>query len=441
MTNYKNIDRGCTSKMYIEYFQKVLMILSMIGFLYQCITFYQICMSYQVTVDFTVQDPEDVDFPAVTLCASSKFPLSTGLEYVPLESINYSYAKKQSTSRESFLDKYSYMEEKEPVAEYFDSMYGNCFTFNAAWLNRSKMVKTPKKNNKNKKEKLGISVQMPTDEYIFHSAVIIVHSPYVFPNTRHDSIKLKLGLKYTYFFTQQTSYLLPPPYHTNCTDYDKIGLSTVRPGLLDQKLCYLECVYNKTYEKCGTTNVIFYPLAFEAKEKLGRNFSSAHTRTPCLEEVEKQEIFAKYCNDFCRAPCRKVNYHIVRETTALAKGTQKEILHLFKTSVHRLKRFILRKNGTDDEEPESKPKIEELYLKIIPRTADNVIIQYNPKFEDIELFGYVGGYLGMWLGLSSFSVGSEVIEFIGSVIKKLNKKSETTNEKTRPKPVLIDPYM
>ncbi|XP_076370865.1 epithelial sodium channel subunit alpha-like [Tachypleus tridentatus] len=338
MTNSKTIDRGCTSKMYIEYFQKVLTILSMVGFIYQCITFYQIFMDYQVTVDFTVQDPEDVDFPAVTLCASSKFPLSTDMEYEPLESLNYSYAKKKSTSLESIIDYFNPKEEKEFVTEYFDSMYGNCFTFNAAWSNRSQVRKSLRESNKNKKEELSFSLQIPTDEYIFIGALVTVHSPYVFPNLRDNSIKLKAGLQYVYFYTQQTSYLLPPPYQTDCTDYDKIGLSTVRPGLLDQKLCYLECVYNRTFEKCGTTNVILFPLAFEAKEKLGRNFSSDSTiyyeRPSCLEEAEKDKIFDKYCNDFCRAPCRKIDYLLIRETSLSTKSHQ-SLQHLYLTSSYR----------------------------------------------------------------------------------------------------------
>ncbi|XP_071041011.1 uncharacterized protein [Parasteatoda tepidariorum] len=29
---------------------------------------------------------------------------------------------------------------------------------------------------------------------------------------------------------------------------------------------------------------------------------------------------------------------------------------------------------------------------------------YQPKFNDIELFSYVGGYMGMWLGISLVSI-------------------------------------
>ncbi|XP_076370866.1 degenerin-like protein unc-105 [Tachypleus tridentatus] len=423
MTNSKTIDKWFTSKMAINYFQKVLMILSMVGFLYQSITFYQIFMSYQVTVDFTVQDDKDVDFPAITFCADLKFPLSTGLEYVPLESINYSYAKKQSTSLESLLDEFTYKEKKGFVTEYFDSMFGNCFTFNAAWSNRSKVLKILKEGSKTEKEKLSFFVRIPTDEYIFYRAIVIVHSPYVFPNPRDNSIILKPDLKYSYFFTQQTSYLLPPPYHTNCTDYDKIGLSTVRPGLLDQKLCYLECIYNKTYEKCGITEAFTYPLTFEAKEKLGREFNSvleiSDERPPCLKEVDDENIFEKYCNDFCRAPCRKMDYRLIRETSDLTTDSSKSVGFEPSQIRFRRKRFIFGAGAADNNEPENKPKVKKLYFEISPRAADNLILQYSPKFEDIELFGYVGGYLGMWLGFSVLSVGTEVIEFIYSLTKKL----------------------
>ncbi|GFR05188.1 uncharacterized protein TNCT_564361 [Trichonephila clavata] len=46
-------------------------------------------------------------------------------------------------------------------------------------------------------------------------------------------------------------------------------------------------------------------------------------------------------------------------------------------------------------------------------------LTYNPKFESLEIFSVIGGYLGMWLGISLVTV----YDFIGSVISFAHKYS------------------
>ncbi|XP_054718983.1 uncharacterized protein LOC129228331 [Uloborus diversus] len=42
-------------------------------------------------------------------------------------------------------------------------------------------------------------------------------------------------------------------------------------------------------------------------------------------------------------------------------------------------------------------------------------LTYNPKFESLELFSVIGGYMGMWLGISLVAV----YDFIGTVVTLL----------------------
>ncbi|XP_054718973.1 uncharacterized protein LOC129228322 [Uloborus diversus] len=57
-------------------------------------------------------------------------------------------------------------------------------------------------------------------------------------------------------------------------------------------------------------------------------------------------------------------------------------------------------------------------------------LTYNAKFESLELFSVIGGYLGMWLGVSLLNT-YDILELVRSFITDTKKKLRTEKVKKK----------
>ncbi|GBN37180.1 hypothetical protein AVEN_100398-1 [Araneus ventricosus] len=81
---------------------------------------------------------------------------------------------------------------------------------------------------------------------------------------------------------------------------------------------------------------------------------------------------------------------------------------------------------------ESKPSLEDKDEDIIGffvfvKDTDTVVLNYNPLYGTWELFGYIGGLVGCWLGISVWALVGIMEKFAKKVVRflqKLRKKSE-----------------
>ncbi|GBM76169.1 hypothetical protein AVEN_224128-1, partial [Araneus ventricosus] len=81
---------------------------------------------------------------------------------------------------------------------------------------------------------------------------------------------------------------------------------------------------------------------------------------------------------------------------------------------------------------ESKPSLEDKDEDIIGffvfvKDTDTVVLNYNPLYGTWELFGYIGGLVGCWLGISVWALVGIMEKFAKKVVRflqKLQKKSE-----------------
>ncbi|GBO11395.1 hypothetical protein AVEN_264954-1 [Araneus ventricosus] len=61
------------------------------------------------------------------------------------------------------------------------------------------------------------------------------------------------------------------------------------------------------------------------------------------------------------------------------------------------------------------PECSKITIDILFDSFEITNLTYNPKFESLELFSAVGGYMGMWLGISLVAVYDFVFTVVGFV--------------------------
>ncbi|XP_076308638.1 degenerin deg-1-like [Tachypleus tridentatus] len=254
------------------------------------------------------------------------------------------------------------------------------------------------------------------------AALLTFHAPHVAPNIHNYATRWTVnpGRLYEYHFSQRTALMLPPPYRTNCTNYEMIGTTPARPGLLDENLCVLECVANVTYKECGSLCVDSSPFSIESQYKMG--MKTKGTSYKCYKKVLKELNFLHHCKGVCRQPCRKVTYVIEQETRVWPLSNEEEKLKVILLyGLQEIKKITSEK--IDDEFI----KNQLLLVSIHPSKSESLIYSYYPSFQDIELFGYFGGYLGMWLGFSVLSISDTILTLLSRLFSRCHKKQVITD--------------
>ncbi|KAF8778458.1 hypothetical protein HNY73_015179 [Argiope bruennichi] len=72
---------------------------------------------------------------------------------------------------------------------------------------------------------------------------LAIHSPFVPVHPLWEGIPLKQGHNYIINLRLEEEYLLPYPYHTNCTDYDALWRSNNKAGPRSQEMCKYWCAW------------------------------------------------------------------------------------------------------------------------------------------------------------------------------------------------------
>ncbi|XP_022238377.1 FMRFamide-activated amiloride-sensitive sodium channel-like [Limulus polyphemus] len=58
-----------------------------------------------------------------------------------------------------------------------------------------------------------------------------------------------------------------------------------------------------------------------------------------------------------------------------------------------------------------------LKVVLLINNKELMVYQHHPRYQDVELFSYIGGYLGIWLGISLANILDVIIQ---SAIKVKN---------------------
>ncbi|XP_076330764.1 epithelial sodium channel subunit gamma-like [Tachypleus tridentatus] len=222
---------------------------------------------------------------------------------------------------------------------YYDSLFGNCFTFNADWGLASERVgsflyESTFPDLSLKEKELKIIIAFNEEDYLLVPMVhIFFHPPDIAPNSRFETFEIHAGSVQSFVISQTTSVKLPPPYTTNCMDYNAIGSSSFRKGILSQFLCQTECEANESLHHCGC---IFhftrdgeyrilsdtYPYTFE-RQRVENIEVCYDTMKNCFDN-ETTDVIG-FCKSICKIPCREVSYHVTTESKLQSHDIQEEL--------------------------------------------------------------------------------------------------------------------
>ncbi|XP_023233835.1 degenerin mec-10-like [Centruroides sculpturatus] len=194
------------------------------------------------------------------------------------------------------------------------------------------------------------------------SVVASFHSKDDIVNPFISGITMTPGNAYIVQLTPIVKTLLPSPFSTNCENYfDSQNNSFSFP----RYRCLAECKKELSLKKCGC---ILSDYPFVTDEVCD---SLEFLNFPC-------SINMKFCTDKCPKSCEfTVFEYSVREKTFDSKMFNEKVL---------------------------KSRDEYARIHLIFKTRELYTYSLKPKFQPIELFGYVGGYIGIWLGISLIAV-------------------------------------
>ncbi|XP_022654568.1 uncharacterized protein LOC111247640 [Varroa destructor] len=190
------------------------------------------------------------------------------------------------------------------------------------------------------------------------------------------------GLSYTVSVAQQTVKRLPSPFASKCTDYNALGKRPHFFGYLTQDLCIQECVMEAENVQCGCIRNTHEFAGFVPYKTC-----SVEDLVICEKQLANDTI--PKCMEKCGPPCLETTYDV--RLTSLGEDKKEKDRQSFSVSV---------KFSSDSQK----------------------IFQYQPKLSLIEAFGYMGGYIGMWLGLSLFSLTTDAESWLRKYLLERAKK-------------------
>ncbi|KAF8782010.1 hypothetical protein HNY73_012345 [Argiope bruennichi] len=363
------------------------------GCLYQIWSYMEVYWKYPVLVDVYVSNPNSITPPAFTICEynginrlkfckefpdlctpkrdfldfcqshsqfclkymtnpKGKMPAVTPQELPQNISDVRSRYQKMGSQHQFFVDYVIYDDEYlSPKPVYVFNVQGlptNCYAFNTVWRNSSAvLVKVP--------QRTGFEMLLKTDEsqnfYLSTPNVIqmAVHSPFMMVNPFTEGFSVQSCSTYKMYLDKTEKTLLPAPYPTNCIDYEKTWRNRGGYGPLNQEMCIEECAFNRSIEIAGCFNPTFVDYPND-------------TAPFCYDGPSLEDVFEE-CTVKCQPACYEEEIRDKKKTTKCETGIG---ISFMKTQVMT---FI-----------------------------------YSQKYQGIEVFGYIGGILGMWLGLSLIAV-------------------------------------
>ncbi|XP_022696442.1 acid-sensing ion channel 1-like isoform X2 [Varroa jacobsoni] len=368
-------------------------LVSLSGFMYQVSTILKMYCLYPFTVTVVEQLQKGILFPAVTICSENWINRSRLCAAVPHACVDGS----QNVGDNNFRIEYDfdlqkdvalkpnevmecYMRSNDPTCPAFTcfealrrSYYRHpghmCYTLDLLITDHRRdaylacrspwtleltlnVIWSPEKTMSLQKE---------------NSYPILIHRPETTPPDKLASLIAEAGMLYVLSVTQQVTKRLPPPYASGCSDYLKEGAALEMGGYQSQDTCIQKCRMQLEHRFCGCVSPLYEYSAYFGKPACAR----VHNEK-CQNELEKNNTFI-VCSKRCRAPCDETTYDVRLTGMSLIPDS---------TNVGLNKLFIKVKFSSDTQK----------------------IFLYQPKLSIVEVFGYMGGYLGMWLGFSLFSI-------------------------------------
>ncbi|XP_071034018.1 degenerin unc-8-like [Parasteatoda tepidariorum] len=290
---------------------------------------------------------------------------------------------------------------------YHNAEHGNCFTYNAKWNTPDhKVLYAYESDMWNKPTELILDLNIQTEEYLDDhktpSVLIYVHDPRFYPDFGSEAVKARAGHFYSVGMRKTTTELLPLPYQTNCTKYSTMPWARRNKGVLTPKMCTQECSRMLQLKacRCVSSNLT---LVYEDSPCEGK-------KAFCAEDVEKNTT--DYCRTLCRVPCERKNFESSVDSTVWPRKKQVfNVPSLLNKNLTEIRKNLVR-------------------IKLYLRTMEITMYQHQPKYELVEVFSHLGGYLSLWLGFSVLAF-CELLEMLSMVFLKVTDMKSTIHPAQR----------
>ncbi|GIY62579.1 uncharacterized protein CDAR_596291 [Caerostris darwini] len=417
-------------------------VLLAMGFIIQSVKFVEMYLHYPSSVELEVVQPSNVELPAITICNineirstpyCNKYPKYCGTpdsdpdfcvhfaEYcnlvnntkkVPLfsdkaffrhlsryeqQALGHQYHNLVSTCTiETDDEEYNCSSSAVlvPALSFSYEIPFNCFMIYSLHKQpEGKPVVVPVSTTIHLGLNLEVSEYHPS--HLSRGAQLSIHSPYHVPSPVSEGLFLNLGTLYRIYVRVAEKNLLPRPYKSRCTDYEKQWKENGGMGPVTEKMCKEKCKLQKS--------LYFYKCA-------ERRIDYPHNETICPNPIIN---FAKntsmQCAPSCSSPCRIRRYE-VQIQEADSEGTRKSCVTASDLSCATL-------------------------VHIIFENLEITTFTYTPRFEPIGILSFIGGYVGLWLGISLLTVYDFLETRIFRLISAAKRKCISRKVKMRVSPV------
>ncbi|KAG8198524.1 hypothetical protein JTE90_017389 [Oedothorax gibbosus] len=264
-----------------------------------------------------------------------------------------------------------------------------CFTFESLWGQPDAQPRSIPVTGR-----MYVHLNLRPEEYLSHrdpvKAYVLVHDPRALDNPIREGIVLVPGKAYNIYVSQKVTKRLPAPYRTNCTDYLKLWRENGGRGPLTGKSCAEKCKMERMLQSVGCVpQSVSYP-------------NNNNTICDDIKIVPTLEIL-EGCSRECADACSETTYHLRVEVDV---------------------DLTLECAANDTNCKQNKMDLCFLFNRFEVTT-----FVHEQKFERVSVFSYIGGYMGLWLGVSLvalFDLAETLVNLL--VIYPL---SQSSKKKTR----------
>ncbi|PRD23556.1 UNVERIFIED_CONTAM: Amiloride-sensitive sodium channel subunit alpha [Trichonephila clavipes] len=251
----------------------------------------------------------------------------------------------------------------------------NCLMFNSIWnLPNAEVEEIPSTTVINLLLLTNKTDYFPFIDDHFVAMYIDFHTPTALANPFLNGFVMYPGMRYKFYIKERVLKLLPAPYSTNCTDYLTEWKKKGNRGPVSQGECIEYCKLELIRKERKCVDFFNYyphnePLCETGCEDVLCSDKDINNMSLSLVK------FGKICADKCRPGCDQNVYEVTKEEIQV-------------------------------------PEEDYIYVRLSFDKFDITTYSYSAKFELIETFCYLGGYVGIWLGISLVAI----FDFVESII-------------------------
>ncbi|CAL1278000.1 unnamed protein product, partial [Larinioides sclopetarius] len=410
----------------------IIFIICVILFFYQSMSFLSDYYSYPSTTRFSVDNPTHFKMPCITLCNINPLRRSKLCNEYPhlCESPNnmtaFCLERPHMCTRnysDLLIPKFGYFTSEDATDEIYSTLkrdlydnrnlsqeawsiwtwdiptgwgtsnrdiitslilgtdginYPTCYSANLRLNNELPPLTWNVEDSKDNIQLENFNIKVQTDEafrpWYIPQIILAIHSPYVPVQPIQEGEILKLGYLYLVTIKLEEEHLLPYPYQTDCMDYDALWRKNNKTGPRSQEVCRQWCLRINSICDEFHYNVKMIPY--------NENMCELNSKMP---------LEANECKKTCKADCKRLKYS------------------------YKITEIPLDERHNKAEQSDS------IYLRFYLEERHVVIMSHTPVYVAEDIFSYIGGLMGCWLGFSVATfVGS--LESTFTVVRPLTKK-------------------